>query len=54
MYAPDGSVTGVRHAWTFDDMFSTYCLAGDREQGKRASYTHEELATASPRPMSNR
>jgi ABC-type uncharacterized transport system substrate-binding protein len=22
LYAPDGSVTGVRHAWTFDDMFS--------------------------------
>src|ERR1700736_508735 len=20
VYAPDGSVTGVRHAWTFDDM----------------------------------
>ena len=24
IYAPDGSITGVRHAWTFDDMFSTY------------------------------
>jgi ABC-type uncharacterized transport system substrate-binding protein len=20
LYAPDGSVTGVHHAWTFDDM----------------------------------
>ena len=28
MYAPDGSVTGVRYAWTFDDMFSTYALQG--------------------------
>jgi ABC-type uncharacterized transport system substrate-binding protein len=28
IYAPDGSITGVRHAWTFDDMFSTYALQG--------------------------
>ena len=21
VYASDGSITGVRHAWTFDDMF---------------------------------
>ena len=28
VYAPDGSVTGVRHAWTFDDMFSTYATQG--------------------------
>ena len=24
LYAPDGSITGVRHAWTFDDMFSVF------------------------------
>src|SRR5689334_10710836 len=28
IYAADGSITGVRHAWTFDDMFSTYALQG--------------------------
>ena len=28
VYAPDGTITGVRHAWTFDDMFSTYALQG--------------------------
>src|SRR5690242_3695062 len=28
VYAPDGSMTGVRHAWTFDDMFTTYALQG--------------------------
>ena len=43
MYAPDGSVTGVRHAWTFDDMFSTYALQGI-ETKKKGVYTHEELA----------
>jgi ABC-type uncharacterized transport system substrate-binding protein len=43
MYAPDGSVTGVRHAWTFDDMFSTYALQGIEQKAKGA-YSREELA----------
>ena len=43
LYAGDGSVTGVRHAWTFDDMFSTYALQG-MESKTRGVYTHEELA----------
>ncbi len=29
VYAPDGSITGIRHAWTFDDVFSTYATQGD-------------------------
>jgi len=43
VYAPDGSVTGVRHAWAFDDMFSTFALQGleSKEKGK---YTRKELA----------
>src|SRR4051812_30956153 len=28
VYAPDGKATGVRHAWTFDDMFSTFATQG--------------------------
>ncbi|MFZ0111670.1 MAG: DUF1007 family protein, partial [Pseudolabrys sp.] len=23
VYGPDGRITGIRHAWAFDDMFST-------------------------------
>jgi ABC-type uncharacterized transport system substrate-binding protein len=42
MYAPDGSVTGVRHAWTFDDMFTTYALQGIETKTKGA-YSREEL-----------
>ncbi len=42
IYAPDGSITGVRHAWTFDDMFSTYALQGIEAKNKGA-YTREEL-----------
>ena len=43
VYAPDGSITGVRHAWTFDDMFSTYALQGITTKTKGV-YTREELA----------
>ena len=36
-------MTGVRHAWTFDDMFSTFATQGlaSKEKGK---FTREELA----------
>ena len=43
IYAPDGSVTGVRHAWTFDDMFSTYALQGIETKTKGV-YSREQLA----------
>src|SRR5271169_4302342 len=43
IYAPDGSVTGVRHHWAFDDMFSAFALQGleTKEKGK---FTREDLA----------
>jgi ABC-type uncharacterized transport system substrate-binding protein len=44
LYTPDGSVSGVRHAWTFDDMFSTYALQGI-EQKTKGSYSREELGS---------
>ena len=44
LYAPDGMVTGVRHAWTFDDMFSTYALQGIEAKTKGA-YSREELGS---------
>jgi ABC-type uncharacterized transport system substrate-binding protein len=43
IYAPDGSISGVRHAWTFDDMFSTYALQGIESKTK-GIYSREELA----------
>ncbi|WGS24084.1 MULTISPECIES: DUF1007 family protein [unclassified Bradyrhizobium] len=43
IYAPDGTITGVRHAWTFDDMFSTYALQGIEAKTK-GTYSREELA----------
>jgi ABC-type uncharacterized transport system substrate-binding protein len=43
LYAPDGSISGVRHAWTFDDMFSTYALQGIEPKTK-GTYSREELA----------
>ena len=44
IYAQDGSITGVRHAWTFDDMFSSYALQGI-SHAKKGQYTREELAS---------
>ena len=43
VYAPDGSVVGVRHAWTFDDMFSTFATQGIASKNK-GQFTREELA----------
>src|SRR5260370_25569385 len=44
IYAPDGSIAGVRHAWTFDDMFSTYALQGIETKTKGV-YSREELGS---------
>jgi hypothetical protein len=52
LYAPDGSVTGVRHAWTFDDMFSAFATQGSTTKPRIRS-----RATSwrrSPRSMSSR
>jgi ABC-type uncharacterized transport system substrate-binding protein len=43
IYAPDGSISGVRHAWTFDDMYTAYALQGIEAKTKGA-YSREELA----------
>jgi ABC-type uncharacterized transport system substrate-binding protein len=42
VYAPDGTVVGVRHAWTFDDMFSTFATQG-LDSKKKGEFTREEL-----------
>ena len=43
VYGPDGTITGVRHAWAFDDMFSAFATQGleSKEKGK---FTRDELA----------
>jgi ABC-type uncharacterized transport system substrate-binding protein len=43
IYGTDGSVMAIRHAWTFDDMFSTYALQGIATR-KKGVYTPAELA----------
>jgi len=42
VYAPDGTMTGIRHAWTFDDMFSTFATQG-LESKQKGVFTREEL-----------
>jgi ABC-type uncharacterized transport system substrate-binding protein len=43
VYASDGSVTGVRQHWVFDDMFSAFAVQGleGKEKGK---FSRDELA----------
>jgi ABC-type uncharacterized transport system substrate-binding protein len=43
VYAPDGTVTGIRHAWTFDDLFSSYATQGIKQK-KKGTFSREELA----------
>jgi ABC-type uncharacterized transport system substrate-binding protein len=42
VYGPDGSITGVRHAWTFDDMYSAFAVQG-LDSKKKGEFTTEEL-----------
>ncbi len=42
VYAPDGSVTGVRQAWTFDEAFTAFALQG-MERNKDGSYPDSVL-----------
>jgi ABC-type uncharacterized transport system substrate-binding protein len=43
VYGPDGSITGIRHHWVFDDMFSAFAVQGlqGKEKGK---FSRAELA----------
>jgi ABC-type uncharacterized transport system substrate-binding protein len=43
VYGADGAITGVRHSWKFDDMFSTYALQGIETKTKGV-YSREQLA----------
>ena len=43
IYGPDGRITAVRHAWSFDDMFSTFMTQGLQSRQK-GMFTREELA----------
>jgi ABC-type uncharacterized transport system substrate-binding protein len=42
VYAPDGSITGIRHHWAFDDMFSAFAVQG-LESKEKDKFTREEL-----------
>jgi ABC-type uncharacterized transport system substrate-binding protein len=46
VFAPDGKVTAVRHAWTFDEMFSVFAAQGlDKDgDGKLSREDVAELA----------
>jgi ABC-type uncharacterized transport system substrate-binding protein len=43
IYRPDGAVTGIRHAWTFNDLFSSYAVQGIKQK-KKGTFSRDELA----------
>jgi ABC-type uncharacterized transport system substrate-binding protein len=43
VYAPDGTITGVRHHWAFDDMFSAFATQG-LEAKEKGKFTRDELS----------
>jgi ABC-type uncharacterized transport system substrate-binding protein len=43
VYAPDGSVTGIRQHWAFDDMFSAFAIQG-LEAKDNGAFSRAELA----------
>jgi ABC-type uncharacterized transport system substrate-binding protein len=43
IYASDGTLTGIRHAWSFDDMFSVFATQGI-EAKEKGQFSREELA----------
>ena len=42
VYDAEGRMTGIRHHWTFDDMFSTYATQG-LESKQKGKFSREEL-----------
>ncbi len=42
VFAPDGNILGVQHAWEFDEMYSAFAVQGLGKNGKAP--TREELA----------
>jgi ABC-type uncharacterized transport system substrate-binding protein len=42
IFGPDGRITGIRAAWTFDDMYSSFAIQGLGDEGK--ILTSEQLA----------
>jgi ABC-type uncharacterized transport system substrate-binding protein len=43
VYAEDGTITGIRHDWAFDDMFSAFATQGLASKVK-GQFTREELS----------
>lgn len=43
LFAPDGSMIGIRYSWTFDDMYSAFAVQGVKQKTKGV-FTREELA----------
>jgi len=50
LYARDGSITGMRESWTFDDMYSAYSTQG-LEAKTAGQFSRDELASVAKENM---
>ena len=51
VYAPDGAAVGVRQAWTFDDMYSTFATQG-LERDRKSTRLNSSHTPVSRMPSS--
>jgi ABC-type uncharacterized transport system substrate-binding protein len=48
VFSPAGAIVGIRNAWTFDDMYSTFAMQG-LQQRKKGEFTRQELQSLAQR-----
>ncbi len=52
VFASDGKITGVRHSWTFDEMYSAFAVQGMVKDGKANQSELNELAKTNVKQLS--
>src|SRR5438045_9393552 len=52
IFNADGSIVGVRHAWSFDEMSSAYITLGT-ENGQQGIFSPEKLASLAEAQMAS-
>jgi len=53
VYGPDGSMVAIRHAWTFDDMYSAFAIQGldDPQPSKKDAPARAADSKPAPQPQ---
>lgn len=51
IFATDGKITGVRHSWTFDEMYSAFAITGLGKSGKPTQQELDGLANVNVKQL---